>query len=274
MKRSIFVILSLVVVFGMLLSACQTTPAPTAVATDYPAPAGSTDGTQAGYPAAIKVTVATDATFPPFETVDEATKELTGFDIELMNAIAQKAGLQVEFINQPFDPMLAGVVSCQYDAAIAAITITEERQKEILFSDPYINAGQIVVVAAGNTAIAGKADLEGKTIAAQLGTTGEIEAKAITNVTYKPYDTYDLAFLDLANGQVDAVIADYPTALGFIGKSPDKIKAVGEVFTNESYGIAVCKNRADLLPILNEALAALKADGTIGSLEQKWLAGQ
>ena len=274
MKRSIFVILSLVVVFGMLLSAFQTTPAPTAVATDYPAPAGSTDGTQAGYPAAIKVTVATDATFPPFETVDEATKELTGFDIELMNAIAQKAGLQVEFINQPFDPMLAGVVSCQYDAAIAAITITEERQKEMLFSDPYINAGQIVVVAAGNTAIAGKADLEGKTIAAQLGTTGEIEAKAITNVTYKPYDTYDLAFLDLANGQVDAVIADYPTALGFIGKSPDKIKAVGEVFTNESYGIAVCKNRADLLPILNEALAALKADGTIGSLEQKWLAGQ
>lgn len=111
-------------------------------------------------------------------------------------------------------------------------------------------------------------------MAAQLGTTGAIEAEKIEGVTLKTYDSYDLAFLDLANGQIDAVIADYPTALGFIGKNADKIKAVGEVFTDESYGVAVCNKNEDLLKKINEGLKAVKEDGTIAKLEAKWLAGQ
>ena len=93
-----------------------------------------------------KVTVATDATFPPFETVDEATKELTGFDVELMNAVAEAAGMEIEWVNTPFDSVIAGVSECQYDMAIAAITITDDRKAAMLFSDPYVDAGQIVVV--------------------------------------------------------------------------------------------------------------------------------
>ncbi|NPV56814.1 MAG: basic amino acid ABC transporter substrate-binding protein [Anaerolineae bacterium] len=220
----------------------------------------------------MKIKVATDATFPPFEIVDEATKELTGFDVELMNAIAAEAGFEVEWVNIGFDPMLAGLAECQYDAAIAAITITPERQEVMLFSDPYINAGQIVTIKSDNAAISGKDDLAGKTVGAQLGTTGAIEAEAIEGVTLKTYDSYDLAFLDLANGQIDAVIADYPTALGFVGQSPDQIKVVGEVFTNESYGIAVCKTNTELLAKMNEGLKAVKDAGVISELEQKWLA--
>lgn len=279
MKRSLFVFVSVLFVAMLLLSACQPAPAQTPEAQEgYPASGENkpTATSQEAYPAPASSTlrVATDATFPPFEIVDEATKELTGFDVELMEAIAAKAGFTLEWSNLPFDSVLAGLSQCQFDLAIAAITITEDRKKEMLFSDPYINAGQIVVVRLEDASIQSKDDLAGKTVAAQLGTTGEIEARKIENVNYKPYDTYDLAFLDLANGQVDAVIADYPTALGFIGQNADKLKTVGEVFTEESYGIAVCKNREDLLAPLNTALQALKDEGKIAELEQTWLAGE
>jgi polar amino acid transport system substrate-binding protein len=170
--------------------------------------------------------------------------------------------------------MLAGLSECQYDMAIAAITITDERKAQFLFSDPYVDAGQIIIVKAGNTSIQGKADLNGKIIGAQLGTTGEIEAQAIEGTEYKPYDTYDLAFLDLINGQIDAVIADNPTALGFIEKNPDKMMTVGEVFTSEFYGIAICKNRQDLLDKINPALKAVIDSGFVADLAAKYLAGE
>lgn len=279
MKSKLLFLLSFLIITTMMLAACS--PAATAeptVDTGYPQPGVQVDTQQpAGYPGPSEGTiyrVATDATFPPFEMVDEASKELSGFDIDLFKAIAQKANIQYEFVNLPFDPMLAGLSQCQYDMAIAAITITEERQKEFLFSDPYIDAGQIIIVKKDDTAITSKADLKGKVIGAQLGTTGEIEAQAIEGVIYKPYDTYDLAFLDLANGQIDAVIADYPTALGFIAKNPDKLKTVGDKFTNESYGIAICKDKGFLVDIINPALQAVKDEGLLTELAAKYLAGQ
>ncbi|MBP7687602.1 MAG: transporter substrate-binding domain-containing protein, partial [Thermoflexales bacterium] len=116
MKRLSIVVVALLVV-GVLLSACG----------------GSTGAT--------KIKIGTDATFPPFELVDEKTKEITGFDVDLMKAVAAKAGLEIEFINVGFDPLLAGIAQCQYDGGIAAITITDERKQQMSFSDPYFDAG-------------------------------------------------------------------------------------------------------------------------------------
>ena len=276
MKKSFFVIMSLLMVTSLVLSACAQTKAtePAMEEQGYPMEEPAVVQEDAGYPASEVVSIATDATFPPFEMVDEATKELIGFDIELMEAVAAQAGIQYEFINLPFDPMLAGLSECQYDMAIAAITITDERKAQFLFSEPYIDAGQIITVKSGNNEIMGKADLSGKIIGAQLGTTGEIEAQAIEGVEYKPYDTYDLAFLDLMNGQIDAVIADYPTALGFIEKNPTKLMTVGEVLTNEFYGIALCKDRQDLLDKINPALKAVIDSGFVAELAAKYLAGE
>jgi polar amino acid transport system substrate-binding protein len=223
-------------------------------------------------PQPTKIRVATDATFPPFETVDEKTKEFVGFDMDLIKDIAAKENMQIEIVNTPFDSVIAGMKSCDYEVAIAAISNTPERAQAMLFSDAYTTAGQVVVVRTNEKEIKGKDTLTSKTIAAQIGTTGEIEAKKITGVTYKPYDTYDLAFLDLMNGQVDAVISDNMTALGFINKNPDKIMTVGEMFTSESYSIAVCKNSQPILDKINAGLKALKDDGTIHQLELKWLA--
>jgi polar amino acid transport system substrate-binding protein len=269
-KRFSYITLVLLIAVGFLLGACQ--PKAVEETPGYPAPADVQP--QEGYPSGAVVRVATDATFPPFEIVDEATKELAGFDVELMNAIAAKQGFTIEWVNTPFDSVTSGISTCQFDVAIAAITITDERKEQMLFSQPYINAGQIVVIQINNEVVSGVADLTGKTVSAQLGSTGEIEAQKIADVTYKPYDTYDLAFLDLANGQVDAVIADYPTALDFVGQNADILKTVGDVFTEESYGIAVCKDKADLLAQIDAGLQALIAEGKVKELETKWLAGQ
>ena len=217
------------------------------------------------------VVIATDATWPPFEYVDEQTKEIVGFDIDLMTAIAEKAGIEIEFENVAWDPLLAGMALCQYDAAISAMTITEERKEKWLFSDPYFYAGQIVTVHIDNTEIASKHDLSGKVVGAQIGTTGSFEVEKIGGATLKTYDDIGLAMQDLMNKQIDAVVADNPLALGYVGENPDKLKTVGEVFTDENYGIAVCKTKADLVAKINQGLKAVKDEGLIEQLVEKWL---
>jgi polar amino acid transport system substrate-binding protein len=214
--------------------------------------------------------VATDATFPPFQYVDEETKEIVGFDIDLMNAIAERADLDIAYQNVSWDPLLAGMADCQYDMAISAMTITAERAEVFSFSDPYINAGQIVVVELDNQAIDGPVDLVGATIGAQIGTTGAMEAEAISDTEVKVYDNYELAFLDLANGQIDAVIADYPTAVAFVNQNADRLKVVGDVFTDENYGIAFCMGNDGLISQVNAALAELQAEGFIEELVVEW----
>ncbi|MBN2403998.1 MAG: transporter substrate-binding domain-containing protein, partial [Coriobacteriia bacterium] len=108
-----------------------------------------------------KLTVATDATWPPFEFVDTDSKEIKGFDIDVMKAIAEKADLDIEFVNVGWDPLLAGMAQGTYDMAISSITITEERKKDMLFSDPYFDAGQIVVVRIEESTITGPGNLSG-----------------------------------------------------------------------------------------------------------------
>ena len=220
------------------------------------------------------VRIATDATYPPFETVDEATKDLKGFDMDLIREVAKQTGLNIELVNLNFDSLLAGMAQCQYDAAISAITITDERKQSMNFSDPYINAGQIVTVNIATTDINGPADLAGKKIGAQLATTGAIEAGRLNAAEVKTYDTVDLAFQDLINKQIDAVVTDYPTSLSFVQVNMNDLKVVGEPFTNESYGIAVCQKNTALLATLNDGLAKVKASGFVAELEKKWLAGE
>ena len=221
--------------------------------------------------AKTKLTVACDATWPPFEIVNEQTKALDGFGPELIRAVADRAGLDIELVNVGFDSVLAGVSQCQYDMAVSSITITDERKKTILFSDPYYLAGQIVTVRKDNDSITGKDDLAGKTIGGQIGTTGIIEANKIPGARVKTFDEVGFAFQDLMNGQLDAVIADYPVAMGYVVKNKDALKTVGPIFTDEYYGIAICKKNAYLVPKVNAALKALKDEGFLDKLDQKWV---
>jgi polar amino acid transport system substrate-binding protein len=248
MKKLILFSVSVCIIMAMLLAACS------------PAPSTKT-----------KLTVACDATWPPFEIVNEQTKELDGFGPELMRAIAARAGLDIELVNVGFDSVMAGVSQCQYDMAVSSITITDERKKTILFSDPYYLAGQIVTVRKDDDSIKVKDDLSGKTIGGQIGTTGIIEANKISGAKVKTFDEVGFAFQDVINGQLDAVIADYPVAQGYVLKNKDKLKTAGPIFTDEYYGIAICKKNAYLVPKINAALKALKDEGFLDQLTQKWV---
>jgi polar amino acid transport system substrate-binding protein len=219
--------------------------------------------------ASAKIRVATDATWPPFEFVNDETKQIEGFDIDFMNAVAEKESLDIEFINVGWDPLLAGMAQGTYDAAISSITITEDRKKDMLFSNPYYAAGQIIVVRKDNTTITGKNTLTGN-VGAQLGTTGAMEVEKITTATLRTYDEIGLAFQDLMNGQVNAVVCDNPVAMQYVGKNPDKLKTAGDVFTNEFYGIAVAKGKTDLLNKINAGVEAVLREGIIETLSAKW----
>jgi polar amino acid transport system substrate-binding protein len=217
-----------------------------------------------------KIVVATDATWPPAEFIDPETKEIIGFDIDLMREIAKEAGLEVEFKNVAWDGIFAGLEAGEYDCIISSVTITEERKKKYDFSDPYFNAGQLVVVRIETTDINSHEDLKGKVAGAQIGTTGAFAIEEIEGATLKEYDTIDLAYMDLIEGRIDAVVADSPLAYGFVAKYPDKLKYVGEPFTEEWYGIVVKKGNVELLEKINKGLAAVKAKGLIEELTEKW----
>jgi len=220
--------------------------------------------------APLKVQVATDATWFPFEYVDSETGEIVGFDIDVMNAIALRANLDIEFINVAWDPLLAGMAQGTYDCAISSITITAERAEQMLFSTPYFTAGQIVVVLKSNTTFTSKDNLTGD-VGAQLGTTGAMEVEKLSGCTLKNYDEIGLAFQDLMNGQISAVICDVPVARGYVAANPDELKTIGEMFTTEQYGIAVAKGKEDLLAKINAAIQAIINEGLIEEYSLRWL---
>jgi ABC-type amino acid transport substrate-binding protein len=221
-------------------------------------------------PEFTKIVVATDANMPPFESLNQQTNKIEGLDIDIINAIADRQNFLIELKDVSWDPLLTGMSKGMYDVAISAITITSERKKDMLFSDPYFAAGLIVVVQQGNTTVKGKDTLSGE-IGVQEGTTAESEAKKIKAATLKTYEEIDLAFKDLMEGKISAVVCDNPSALLYAGKNPARLKTAGNVFTDESYGIALAKNKKDLLPRINAGLKSIKSEGLIEQFSQKWL---
>ena len=220
--------------------------------------------------APTKVQVATDATWFPFEYVNSETSVIEGFDIDVMNAIAARANLDIEFINVAWDPLLAGMAQGTYQCAISCITITPERAAEMLFSSPYYTAGQMVVVLKSNTTFTSKDNLTGD-VGAQLGTTGAMEVENLSGCTLKNYDEIGLAFQDLMNGQISAVICDAPVAKGYVNQNPNSLKTIGEMFTTENYGVAVAKGNEALLAKINAAIEALIREGVIDQYAAEWL---
>lgn len=223
-----------------------------------------------------KVVVGTDATYPPFESVDKTSNQIVGFDVDLMTEVAKLINIQPEFTNAAFDTIFTALQSKQYDAVMSAATITEERKKIVAFSDPYIEVGQLVVVQTSNTAIKTYTDLAGTSaVGVQTGTTGEtatIEKAKVPDAKVKRYQTIDLAFADLANGAIDAVVADGPTVGNYTSQPQytDKLKIAGAAFTTESYGIALQQSDKELLDAINAALVQLKQNGTIDQLKAKY----
>ncbi|MBE7382857.1 MAG: basic amino acid ABC transporter substrate-binding protein [Leptolyngbya sp. SIO1E4] len=215
------------------------------------------------------LTVATEPAFPPFEFQAE-NGELQGFDIDLMNAIGETAGLEIEFESLPFDGIIPALQAGTVDAAISGMTITEERLQTVDFSRPYIKAGLAIAVQEANTEVTSLEDLEDKKIAVQIGTTGADQAAEIPGSEVSTFDSAPLALQELANGNVDAVINDAPVTLDAIASGNIAgLKVVGELLTTEFYGIALPKD-SENVAVINDALATMMEDGTYAEIYQQW----
>ncbi|KAB0667352.1 basic amino acid ABC transporter substrate-binding protein [Oryzomonas japonica] len=222
-------------------------------------------------PKSIKV--ATDATWPPMEMVD-TNKQIVGYDIDFLKAVAKEAGVAVVIKNTAWDGIFAGLDSGQYDAIISSVTITKERQAKYDFTEPYTSIGQILIVPKTNKTAKVIADLKGKKVGAQIGTTGAMEIKKVTGVELKTYDEIGLAFEDMAAGRIFGVVCDEPVAAHFALQKKeykDKFKIVGKSFTKEAYGIVVKKGNKDLVALLNKGIKAVKAKKLDTKIHTKWV---
>jgi len=208
------------------------------------------------------IRVGCDAAFAPFEYVDAKTGEVIGFDPDLLRAIGEELGMEVEVYNVAWDGIIPGLVSGNYDVIASGMTITEERKQTVNFSDPYINAGQVIAVRNNETEITSPEDLAGRKVAVQISTTGHLEAEKIPGIAeIKKFNTSPDAFLEMTNGGVDAVVIDLAVAAEQIKANPGMYKMAGEPFTVEEYGLALRKNDTELLAKINRALAAIKENG-------------
>ncbi len=219
------------------------------------------------------VRVATDATYPPFEMLD-ASKNIVGYDIELINAICEKVNCKTDIKSTAWDGIFPALQKGDYDAVISGVTITEERQKTMDFSEPYIEVGQVVLVRADETRINSVNDLADKTVAVQRGTTNDETSTQFQKEgkvkQIKRFPTFDLAVKALLNKDADAVVIDNTGASGYMGTNPDKLKVAGDKFTSEGLGIVMRKGDTELQSAFNAALKVLKDDGTLDKLYQKW----
>ncbi|MEI2581810.1 ABC transporter permease subunit [Scytonema sp. PRP1] len=215
------------------------------------------------------LTIATEPTYPPFE-FQSATGELQGFDIDLMNAIAQSAGFQVKYQRMPFDGMIPALQAQTVDAAVAAMTITAQRAKTISFSRPYFKSGVAIATRIDNQNITNFDSLKNKIIGVQIGTTGAQKAQNIPGAEVRTFNDSPLTLQALLNGNVDAVLNDQVVILyGIKSGNLKGLKVVSSLLTEEFYGIPTPKG-SPYLQTINQGLATVLKNGTYSQIYQKW----
>lgn len=213
------------------------------------------------------IIMGTNAEFPPFEYRD--SNQITGFDIELANAIAKDMGAKLEIKDMGFDGLIPALQSKKIDFIASGMSVTEERKKNVNFSTGYYKASQVIIVNKDNTEITKPEDLKGKKIGVQIGTTGDMEAEKIENVDLKKYNAAFAAVLELKNKKIDAIVLDYEPAYNFT-KQNQEIKLLNVELTQEEYAMAVRKEDKDLLESINKTLNTLKSNGEYDKLVKKY----
>lgn len=256
-KNFRLIVVSLLVTSLLALAGCS--------AGNSSAPGNSTSSST---PTEKVIKMGTDPTFAPFEFMD-AQNQPTGFDVDLMKAIAADMGYTVKIEPSSFDGLIPSLQAGKYDAIIAAMTITDDRAKSVLFSDKYMMATQFIAVKKGSS-IKSVDDLKGKKVGVQNATTGQTVLEKL-GMTPKKYDTIPDALTDLINGGLDAVVADSPVVLYFIKQNPNaNIQYVKGDFPKEYYGIAFKLGNKDLDDKVNVSLKKLIESGKYNDIYKKW----
>ncbi|MDR3766721.1 MAG: transporter substrate-binding domain-containing protein [Butyricicoccus sp.] len=217
-----------------------------------------------------EITMLTNAQFPPFEYLAD-DGSVQGVDPDLAQAVADKLGVKLKIVDMDFDGIISALKSGKGDFAAAGMTITEERLKEVDFTDEYVTSSQMVIVRSDSDLSGDKdaldAALSGKNIAVQQGTTGdwyasgdESTGSTIKNANVLQFKSAVEAGMNLANGKADAVIIDQKPAEAIVASQDGKLKLLDTKLTDEQYAFAVQKGQEDLLAVINEVLAEYKGD--------------
>ena len=241
MKKIIALVLALVMV-AACLTACG----------------GAKGATLKSVQKAGKLLIATSPDFPPFESLEGDA--VVGIEPDIMKLICDKLGVEAEFVQMDFDSVLISIQAAKYDCAKSGITVTPARQKNMLFTDPYYNAAQVIVVAEGSP-ITGKADLAGKVASVQTGTTAESGCQD-EGIEVQAFAANADAKAALTTGKVDAWVVDNLTAIQMVEEG-DGLVILEEKMTEEPYAFAFAMGSEDLVAAINSALAELVADGTV-----------
>lgn len=220
-----------------------------------------------------KYTFGTDATYPPFEFQKDG--KYVGIDIDLMNAIAEEEGFEVEIKPMDFKGIIPAITANQLDGAIAGISITDERKKVVDFSEPYYQAGLSLIVHEDNADIQSPEDLKGKIIAIKKGTSGANLADEYAKTygaTVKYFDDSPSMYQEVANKNADATLEDFPVISYKIAIDPNaKLKIVGDRLNGDFYGIAVAKGDAELQKKINDGLKKLQENGKYDEIVGNYL---
>ena len=273
MKRPIMMVAGVLATLALIAAACGSNKpaAPTGTttgATGTPSPSFSTLK-----PGVLQVGSCLD--YPPFETVKGGQEQ--GFDVDMVNEIAKRLSLKVQWVRADFDTIFTAVAGGQFDMVAAASTITPEREQTVTFSDPYYNARQSLTVNEQQTPDITTTDelKSGDVVGVQKGTTGEAWAQdnlQSKGVEIKSYTSATDAFRDLEGGGVTGVINDEPSSDAYVKQAPS-LKVVQTIDTGEHYGFAFAPDNTGLVAAVNNALKQIIADGTYVKIYQKWFQG-
>ncbi|MDD3839986.1 MAG: amino acid ABC transporter substrate-binding protein [Clostridia bacterium] len=220
-----------------------------------------------------KFIVGLDDSFPPMGFRDDEGN-IVGFDIDMAKEVAKRMDIEVEFQPVDWDGVVMSLNNKDIDVIWNGLTISEERQKQIDFSKPYLENSQIIVVPKDSD-INTKKDLEGKVVGLQLGSTSEkaLNSDVETAESLKEVRTYEnntMALMDLANGGIDVVVVDEVVGKYYISKEPDLYRILDEDFGSEEYGVGIRKKDAAFKEELDKVLDEMKADGTADQISEKW----
>ena len=229
-------------------------------------------GSTATFAQTPSVNVATDPSFVPFEMLDPETGEMVGFDMDIINEVAERAGFDVNLTTMEFSGIIPAVQTGSQEVAIAGITITDERAQVVDFSDPYYDSGLQIIVRADNEEVSSLEDLEGLSIATKIGSTSYdfLQQELGEDADITPYPGTADMYMALLGRNVDAVFYDAPNVAYFSQtRGEGRTKVVGPLYEGQQYGIVFHKGSEWVEPT-NEALAAMREDGTYDEIYTKW----
>jgi polar amino acid transport system substrate-binding protein len=274
-KRSAFLPIMLMTV-AALVAACggatPSTPGSTSPAGQSQQAANSLDRVKN----AKKLLVAVDTSYPPMEFIDEKDgTTAVGFDVDMAKAVAQKLGVQAEFVSSDWEGILTGLTAKRFDVIMSSMNITPERQKEVDFVE-YAKMSQVFVSRVGSPAVKSEQDLAGKVVVVQAGTTSEewankVKAEKVKDIKeIRSFKGATDAFQEVKNKRGDVIIIDEPVGLFYSSKDAATFTITGHALDPEPVGIAVRKDDPELKAALEKAIADLRADGTYAKISKTW----